>query len=296
LSKQPKDLFLGFSQFVMNHPFRLASVESMKAAARAAGARLVVTDAEGRTEMEMRNIELLLARGVDALIVSSLSGPSIYQSYDDVLSSGVPLIVFASGCPVEPTTTKCTSYVGSDEEWMGARAASYMGERLAGTGGSVVVLHGPPQSTNARMRGGAFESEMRRTYSNVEIACRLMGDFSRRSAEEVLAESLSTNRRFDAVFAENDEMGLGAVDALRRASREADVFVVGIDGQHEALKQIWQGGPFAMTIRPEWKADAAVSVAIKAALGQDVPARVKLGAEVIDRANVARFLRNSAYR
>jgi ABC-type sugar transport system substrate-binding protein len=90
-------LTIGFSQVVMNHPFRIANVESMKDAARDLGVALAVTDAQGDVEREIANIELLIDRGVDAIIVSSLSGEAIHPAYRKVADAGIPLKSLLAG-------------------------------------------------------------------------------------------------------------------------------------------------------------------------------------------------------
>jgi len=280
-------LVLGFSQAVMNLPFRLANVESMKAAARRLNARLLVTDAKGSTAIEARNIRSLLDEGVDALIVSSLSGDAIYPAYREVIERRVPLIIFASGVPLDDTPY--TSFVAPDEESMGRRAARYVGTELEGEG-KIVVLRGLPESTNSRLRSAGFSSELADEFPKIEIIGRGMGGWLRQPAREFMEKLLPTVGRIDAVFAENDEMALGVVDALRLWRRGAETFVVGLDGQYEALRRISEGSSFAMTIKSEWDGAAAVDAAVAAASRLEVPRRIVLDAPTINRTNVHEFL------
>jgi ABC-type sugar transport system substrate-binding protein len=283
-------LYIGFSQFVMNHPFRIGNVETIKEAARRAGARIVVTDAEGSTEVESQNVQWMLDQGVDAVIISSLSGSDSHEMYRRVAESGVPLIIFASGLPADEFDVPYTTYVGSNENWVGAQAAEYIGKRLGTGGGKVVILYGPMESSNARLRGSGFTHELEESYPHVEIIGHLTGDWLRESAFESMTQYLTQNPPVDAVFAENDEMALGAMDALVRWDPHASTFVVGADGQQAALCEIWSGGPFAMTVRTEFDGDAAVRAAIDAARGRDVPNRIELAASVITVKNVDQFL------
>jgi ABC-type sugar transport system substrate-binding protein len=280
-------LVLGFSQAVMNHPFRLAQVESMKAAARSAGVRLLVTDGKGSTDVEKANIQWLIEQGVDALLVSSLSGPKIYPAYRSVAAHDIPLVLVASGVPTDDTPY--TAFVGPDEIDMGARAAGYIGERLHGRG-RIVVVRGLAESSNSRLRGTGFDKELVTRFPDIEVLARGHGNWLRRPSQDLMVNMLATLDRIDAVFAENDEMALGAVDALRSWHRQSEAFVVGLDGQREALREIWLGGPFEMTIKSEWDSAKAVEVAIAAATDVPVPQRVILDAPIVDRATVERFL------
>jgi ABC-type sugar transport system substrate-binding protein len=287
-SSGPQDadraLTIGFSQVVMNHPFRIANVESMKEAARANGVPLIVMNAEGDVERELTNIRELIAQGVDAIIVSSLSGRAVYPAYREVAAAEIPLIIFASGVP-DADDVPYTSYVATDEVAMGRRAADYMGERLGGKG-NLVVINGVVDSTNSQLRRQGFMGRLKESWPEVRVVAEEPAGWLRRPAQQVMSRILAPEPRIDAVFAENDEMALGAIDALRKAHRARTVFVVGLDGQKEALQSIRQGGPFAMTIKNEWDGRRAVEMAIAAARGESVPKRVVLDVPLIDRENV----------
>jgi ABC-type sugar transport system substrate-binding protein len=282
-----RNLILGFSQAVMNHPFRLAQVESMKAAARSAGVRLLITDGNGSTDVEKVNISWLVEQGVDALLVSSLSGPKVYSAYRSVAAHNIPLIIVASGVPTDDTPY--AAFVGPDEIDMGARAAAYIGQRIDGRG-VVVVLRGPTESSNSRLRNAGFSARIEAEFPDVEAVTRETGNWLRRPAYEQMARLLAQIRQIDAVFAENDEIALGAVAALRSSHRQSEALVVGLDGQLEALREIWQDGQMVMTIKSDPNGPAAVDVALAAARGEDVPRVVLLDAPLIDRDNVEEFL------
>jgi ABC-type sugar transport system substrate-binding protein len=277
----------------MNHPFRIANVETIKSAATRAGAQLLVTDAEGSAEIEAQNVQWMLDRGVDAVVISSLSGAESYETYRLVADAGKPLVIFASGLPPEGSDVPFTCYVGSNDEWMGAQAAKYIGDRLGPRGGRVMMVDGPLESSNARLRSNGFASALQASYPSIEICGRLTGDWLRRSAFELASPYFARRPRIDAVFAENDEMALGVVDALRRWDRVGETFVVGADGQHAALAEMWRGGPLAMTIRTEFDGDAAVQAALAAARGEPVDKIVELNATVITADNVEAFLEAS---
>lgn len=282
---------LGFSQFVMNHPYRLAHVESIKAAGRRLGCRILVTDAHGNSDQESANIRHLLSQEVDGLIISSLSGPSIYKDYVKVAERKIPLVIFASGLPLEDNVP-FTSFVGCDEQWMGGEAAQYIGNRL-NRRSDIYVLRGPRESTNSVLRGRGFMARLSEAFPHIDVVETTTCDWLRRSASVETRKFLG-HHQVDAIFAENDEMALGAVDGLRQGSSSKHAFVVGIDGQHEALRQIWQKGPFAMTVRHEWDGSEAVRVVLAAIRGESVPRMVELNAVVIDASNVEQYLRDGA--
>lgn len=277
------DITLCFSQVVMNHPFRVAMVESFEqVVAGMEGVTGVVTDAQGDATREIANIESLIARGCNAIIVSSLSGRAIYPAYREVADAGIPLIIAASGVP-EEEGIPYVSFVSTEEVSMGERAFDYIAARLGGEG-NIVQLQGVPESTNSILRREGFNAQAQ-YWPNIVTVADQSGQWLRLPARQVMANILQANSDIDAVFAYNDEMALGAIQALEDAGR-TDVFVVGMDGQKESLEVIQSGDQFAMTIANEWRMDTAIETAVAAVRGEAVPQRVVLRVPMITDDNI----------
>lgn len=283
-TKPEGPLSICFSQVVMNHPFRVANVESLEAAvAQHDDIELTVTDAQGDVTQEIANIESFIARGCDAIIVSSLSGKAIYPAYQEVAQAGVPLVIAASGVP-EEEGIPYVSYVATDEVAMGERAADYIANKLGGQGNLVVIL-GVPESTNSVLRSAGFNPQLE-YWPNINIVAEQSGQWLRLPTRQVMANILQANTEIDAVFAQNDEMALGAIQAIKDAGREDEIFVVGMDAQKEGLEAIRDENVFDMTIANEWRMDTALQVAIDAVRGAPVPQRVVLKVPLINDFNI----------
>lgn len=283
-TKPEGPLSICFSQVVMNHPFRVANVESLEAAvAQHDDIELTVTDAQGDVTQEIANIESFIARGCDAIIVSSLSGKAIYPAYQEVAQAGVPLVIAASGVP-EEEGIPYVSYVATDEVAMGERAADYIANKLGGQGNLVVIL-GVPESTNSVLRSAGFNPQLE-YWPNINVVAEQSGQWLRLPTRQVMANILQANTEIDAVFAQNDEMALGAIQAIKDAGREDEIFVVGMDAQKEGLEAIRDENVFDMTIANEWRMDTALQVAIDAVRGAPVPQRVVLKVPLINDFNI----------
>lgn len=277
------DITLCFSQVVLNHPFRVAMVESFEqVVAGMEGVTGIVTDAQGDATREIANIESLIARGCNAIIVSSLSGRAVYPAYREVADAGIPLIIAASGVP-EEEGIPYVSFVSTEEVSMGERAFDYIAARLGGQG-KIVQLQGVPESTNSILRREGFNAQAQYWPGIVTVADQ-SGQWLRLPSRQVMANILQANSEIDAVFAYNDEMALGAIQALEDAGR-TDVFVVGMDGQKESLETIKNGDLFAMTIANEWRMDKAIEIAVAAVRGEAVPQRVVLRVPMITDDNI----------
>lgn len=281
-------LVIGFSQCVMNHPFRIAMVDSFREAAKNYdNIEILVTEGDGDVNTEIANIESLIQRGADAIIVSSLSGKAIYPAYQQIADAGIPLIIAASGAP-DDDSIPYTSFVSTDEVVMGETAADYCAS-LLGEKGKLVILRGVVESTNSALRYEGFIPSIEK-YPDIEIVAEQSGEWLRLKAMEVMTNILQANPEIDLVYSENDEMALGAMEAIKDAGRENEIVIVSMDGQPDAMEEIKNGGMFKMTIFNESNTAVALESAIKAAKGEAVDKRIYLEAPVIDINNVDEYL------
>ena len=149
-------------------------------------------------------------------------------------------------------------------------AAEYVGKRLNGKG-TVVMLEGIAGTSAARDRGKGFRDGLKK-YPGITLVASQTADFDRAKGLQVMENILQAQKKVDAVFAQNDEMALGAVQAIGAAKRDKETFVVGFDAIADALKAV-QGGKLAATIaqQPREMGRLAVEAAAKALGGQKLP-------------------------
>ncbi|CAI6087339.1 substrate-binding domain-containing protein [Cohnella sp. JJ-181] len=285
-TKAEGDIKIGFSQAVMNHPFRIAMVESAKKSAAELGIELIVTDGQGDVNKEISNIESLIARKVDAIVVSSLSGKAIYPAYKQVAEAKIPLIIAASGVP-DDENIPYVSYVATDEVQMGQQAAQYIAKMLNNKG-NIVVIDGVPESTNSELRRQGFMPEIEK-FADIKVVAHQSGDWLRLPAMQVMTNILQANDKIDVVLAQNDEMGFGAMEAIKKAGREKEIKVIGMDAQKEALELIKNGDNYVMSVKNEWSSDTALKLAVDAVRGKPIEKRVVLEAPVIDKTNIDQY-------
>ena len=149
-------------------------------------------------------------------------------------------------------------------------AAEYVGTRLKGKG-NVVMLEGIPGSSAARDRGKGFREGLKK-YPGITLVASQTADFDRAKGLAVMENILQAQKKIDAVFAQNDEMALGAVQAIEAAKRDREMFVVGFDAIADALKAIREGR-MAATIaqQPKEMGRLAVEAAATVLKGGAVP-------------------------
>ncbi len=294
-SAESKDkVKIGFSQCVMNHPFRIAMVDSFKEVVKNYDdIEPVVVEGDGDVQTEITNIESLIQQGCDCIIVSSLSGTSIYPAYQEVYEAGIPLVIAASGCANEDEEAYnyYDTFVSTDEVEMGVAAADYANELLNGEG-NVVMIRGVVESTNSLNRYEGWNSKITE-YPGLNVIAEQAADWIRLTANEVMANILQANPDIDLVYSENDEMALGAYEAIKDAGREDEIQIISMDGQQDACEAIQEGSSFKITITNNSTMDEAVAAAYKLAHGESVDKRIILPYEVVTPDTVDEYIANN---
>ena len=282
---------IGFSQCVMNHPFRIAMVDSVKEAAKAYDdIELIVVEGDGDVQTVITNIESLIQQGCDAIIVSSLSRTSIYPAYKEVHDAGIPLVIAASGCAQEDEDAYnyYDTFVSTDEVEMGRAAADYANELLNGEG-KIVMIRGVVESTNSMNRYVGWNEQVV-NYPGLEVIVEQAANWLRLDANQVMTNILQANPEIDLVYCENDEMAMGCLEAIQDAGREDEIMIISMDGQEDAAQEVQKGGPFKLTITNCSDTTEALAAAYKLAQGESVDKRIVLPYEMVTSENVDTYL------
>jgi ribose transport system substrate-binding protein len=237
------DYTIGMANFTLCCAYFIGMDEAVKEEAAAAGTvEVISTDANGDAAKLTSDIEDLIVQGVDGVIISAgplESAPAALEALD---AAGIPAVMVDRKLAEGPYT----SWIGPDNEAIGVAAGEYIAERLGGEGTVAVIKGGPADNTI----GLARTEGMLSVVDETEIETVTAPDFGGWSEDGGLAmmESLLVEHDdIDAVFCENDSMCLGAQIAIEDAGRSDDMFIVGVDGQKEALEAIMEGTNYAAT-------------------------------------------------
>ncbi|HCC35149.1 MAG TPA: hypothetical protein DEQ02_05745 [Ruminococcaceae bacterium] len=282
---------IGFSQCVMNHPFRISMVDYFKEAVKDyPDVEPIIVEGDGDVQTEITNIESLIQQGCDAIIVSSLSGTAIYPAYKEVYEAGIPLIIAASGCATEgeDAYNYYNTFVSTDEVEMGMAAAEYANTLLNGKG-NVVMIRGVVESTNSLNRYNGWNKKAPE-YPDIKVIVEQAADWLRLDANQAMTNILSANSDIDLVYCENDEMAMGCLEAIQDAGREKEIMIISMDGQEDAALEVQKGGSFKLTITNNSDTHEAVAAAYKLAKGENVDKRIILPYELVTKENVDAYL------
>lgn len=257
---------LAFSQVVMNHPVRINMVETFKSnCEKFSNVMCYVTEGTGEVGVELANIESLIQRQPDVMIISSLSGTAVYPGYEAVIDAGIPLIMNNSGIPDDSADIPYTSFMSPDDWENGRLLGQYMADQLGGKG-DIIVIEGVAESSNYEFRLGGF-MEVINEYPDIHVVGQQSGAWIRMPAMTAAVDLLQANPEIDGIYAMNDEMAMGVLAALRSAGREDEVVMVSVDGQEDLVQEILNGSAAKASVFWDSDMDRVVAAALAVAEG-----------------------------
>jgi ABC-type sugar transport system substrate-binding protein len=237
------DAVVGFSQSEPESAaFRVAETESIKAEAEKVGVKkLLTTNANGELSKQISDIQDMLAQGAQVLIVAPLNSDGLGPALSAAKEQGVPVLTIDRKVTGEP----CQDYVaflGSNFVEQGKRAADAMIEATGGKG-KVAILLGSSGNNVTTDRTKGFVDQIEAEAPGLEIVAQQTGEFARDKGQQVMEQLLQSNPDITAVYAENDEMGLGALVAIKAAGKVPgeDIAIVSIDGTRNAVQALAKG-------------------------------------------------------
>lgn len=230
-----QDYTLGLSVSTLNNPFFVSLRDGAKDAAEELGVDLVVADGQDSVSTQMSDIENLISRGVDAILINATDGEAVVPAVEEANEAGIPVLAIDRGI----SGGDVAIYVASNNVTGGKMAAHYTAAKMA-LQGKIVMLEGIPGTSAARERGQGF-TEVIDSLEGLEIVASEPAGFAQNEGYEVMQNILTAQPEIDAVFAQNDLMALGALQAIEGAGRLDEMFVVGFDAVDPAIEAIDNG-------------------------------------------------------
>ncbi|WP_407936406.1 ribose ABC transporter substrate-binding protein RbsB [Limnochorda pilosa] len=269
---------VGIAVSTLNNPFFVDLRDGAQAAAREAGVRLLVSDAQNDPNRQLSDIENFIVQGVDAIIVNPTDSAAVVPAILQANEAGIPVITVDRGAD----DGRVVSHIASDNVAGGRMAGELIVERLGGKGNAVELV-GIPGTSAARDRGQGF-NEVIGKNPGIRVVARQEAGFDRAKGLSVMENILQAQPRIDAVFAHNDEMALGALTAIEAAGRQKEMIVVGFDATADAVQAVKEGR-LAATVaqQPVLMGELAVKTAIAHLKGEAVDAFVPVPLKLVTR-------------
>lgn len=248
---------------------------------------LIVLDGAGSSEKQIAQCENFVAQGVDCVILSPFDFDGCVPAAQVCVDAGIP--VFTSKGIIAAQDIVST-YVGSNDLNAGIMEMEYIAEQLGGKG-NIVIIEGPTGVTGAVLRNEGIHKTLEK-YPDIKVLYTQPADWYRDQAMSLMENWLQLDAKIDAVVAHNDEMALGAYDALVAAGKDKETIVIGIDGIDAAFKSVKEGGLKASILQDSKTiAEVSIDVALKLAAGETVEPQYDIPYALVTIDNVDEYLK-----
>ena len=274
---------IGLSISTLNNPFFVTLRNGAQQAAKKEGAKLIIADAQDDAATQQDDVQNFVTQQVDAILINPVDSEAVVPAVQAANQANIPVIALDRGA----SGGKLETLIASDNVEGGRMAAKEL-IQLVGSG-PVAQLEGIPGTSPTRDRGQGFE-EVINAQDAVQLVSSQTANFLRTEGLNVTENILQSNPGIKGIFAQNDEMAMGAVRALGgRAGSE--VKIVGFDGIEDALKAI-QAGKMNATIaqQPDKIGSLGVENAMKVVGGKSVDKNIPVQVKLVTKENVSQFL------
>lgn len=282
-----KNAVVGFSQSEKEaNPFRIAETRSIKDEAEKIGVKkLLTTNAQSQLSKQISDIQDMLSQGAQFLIVAPLNSDGLEPAFKAAAAKKVPVLTIDR----KVNSTACKDYVaflGSDFVEQGKRAADAMIKATGGKG-KVAILLGASGNNVTTDRTKGFVDQVEARAPGLRIVARQTGEFARDKGQQVMEQLIQSKPDITAVYAENDEMGLGAVTALKAAGKKPgkDVKIVSVDGTRNAVQALVNGEYNAVIESNPRFGPLAFATAQKFYSGEEIAENVIISDRAYDESN-----------
>jgi inositol transport system substrate-binding protein len=276
---------VGVSLLNLSNEFIVMLNKTMDQKAHELGLRLIVNDAQRSAEKQVQQVESFIAQKVDAIILNPCEVEASAPAVDKALAAGIPIINVNS-----ETRTAPTVFVGSRDEDAGRIAMQYIARRI-GSGGNILMMHGfMGQAAQIKRSQGAHE--VLAQNPRLHLLAEQTAEWDRAKGMSLMENWIqSYGDRINAVFAQNDEMAMGALIAIEQAGRKSKIVLVGVDAIHDALEAVRDGRLDATIFQDAvGQGSAAVETAAKIIRHEPYEKQVLIPFQLVTRDNVGQYL------
>lgn len=240
---------------------------------------VLAPDREINVDQQVSILEDQIQRGAKALVVAPAGSAQVIPVLQNAIGRGIPVVLVDSDAPLEGKS----AYAGTDNRAGGTLAGQHVIEKVGA--GKIAIITGVPGNQSQDDRAAGF-LETIATVPGLQIVSRQPANSERAQGLTVMENILTAHPDIKAVFATNDQMALGAVEAIRARSPKAGIVVVGFDATAEAVEAILEGRMSASVAqRPFEMGRRGVEAALALIDGRSVEPRIDTGTELVTTAN-----------
>lgn len=277
-----KQIKVGLSMNTLNNPFFVDVKNGVEKAAKDNNVSLVVTDAQNSAATQVSDVENLIAQKPDVIIIDPSDSDAIVAAVEACNKANIPVITMDR----QSNGGDVVAHIGFDAIKSGNIAGDYIAEQMKGkTDAKIVEIQGIMGTNVAQDRSKGFNESM--TRNKLKIIARQTADFDRAKAMTVMENILQANPKIDAVYAANDEMALGALEAIKASGRSKDIVLIGCDAIDPSLEKI-RAGELNATIAepPFFLGKKGLEIALSHLKGESVEKSIILDSTLVTKDNI----------
>ena len=271
VAKTEGDMKIGVSLSTLNNPFFVSIREGIEEGA-GSDVQTVISDAQNDSSVQSNQVEDLITQGVDLIIINPVDSTAIAPSVEKANEANIPVICVDRGTD----SGEIVSFIASNNVEGGKLAGDFILEKV-GENAQVIQLEGIPGASSTRERGEGFSQA---TEGKIDLVASQTANFDRAEGLTVMENLLQAHPDVKAVFCQNDEMALGASEAIKTSGK--DIVIVGFDGNDDAISAV-EDGSLSATVaqQPKEMGKLAIETAINYLKGESVEDQVDSPLELI---------------
>jgi len=275
---EPKDdIKIGLSISTLDNPFFVTLRDGAEAAAEKEDFEVISSDAQDDSSTQLDDVEDMIQQDIDILLINPADSDAVVSAIELANDEDIPVITVDR----ESEGGDVVTHIASDNVEGGEMAAEYIDEELDGKG-NLVELEGVSGASATRERGEGFHNVID-DNDDFDLVSQQSADFDRTEGLSVMENILQSDDDIDAVFAHNDEMALGAVEALESKDMLDDVTIVGFDATDDGQEAVEDGKMDAsIAQQPELIGETSIEEAEKVVNGEEVDDFIPVDLEMLD--------------
>jgi ribose transport system substrate-binding protein len=272
---------IGVSLAQDDNPFYIAMLKGIRGRAQELSWEVVTVSANEDKAKQIAGVQDLIAHGVKGILISPIDAVGVNAAYDAAKAANIPIVSVARGS----TSPNQTLHVAMDETQIGRDIAEWTATAIGGEG-KVAMLLGPSGVPTFRNLGDGYTQVMAK-YPKIQSVFRADGPLTRERGVKQAEDALVANPDLKAIYAANDDVALGAMQAVLAADRSGKTIVTGMNGVPPALRAV-KDGKLAMTVElnPVLWGRLGVDVLASYLKGEKVEPRVFIKHVIIDQTNI----------
>ena len=273
---------IGLSMNTLNNPYFVDAKNGVEKGASENNVKLSIVDAQNDPSKQVTDVENLIAQKPDLIIIDPSDSDSIVSAIEACNKANIPVVTMDR----KSNGGQVVAHLGFDAVASGNIAGEYIAKMMNGKSANIVEIQGIMGTNVAQDRSKGFNQAISK-YSNLKKVATQSADFDRAKAMSVMENILQANKNIDAVYASNDEIALGALEAIKAAKREKEIVLIGCDAIDDSLSAIKNGSLNATIAEPPFfLGKNALLTALKYLKGEIVEKEVILESTLLTLENI----------